>query len=330
MGRWLKGNLEYIDKIEKRVEEKERKRLKRKLRTSGGSSMDKSSQEEAQRSFESSGGKSEEDGTPIVGTQEIGSAIDKFWTAFADYSNSIKLAFPNGEEELPVLEEGNWLEEDVECLGFAPLRQRGGGGGLSAKEGARRVGRDVHPNQEVLMRVEEGRRLADEIAESPVSRWISFSSSLCRAECIPNCVSQTSRIALVDGAFVFVPKGTELQVAEAEEEVDTEEPLKDGEANVGGEEEDADNDEEPEEDSEMRDQSTEDDPVDRAMRLVGAADELDMEDEDDDDEEEQIVFSGSRQSSQPPAVVAPPPVQASCVRFPFSALPSRGTDGTDD
>lgn len=134
--------------------------------------MDKSSQEEAQRSFESSGGKSEEDGTPIVGTQEISSAIDKFWTAFADYSNSIKLAFPRGgggvNDALPVLEEGNWLEEDVECLGFAPLRQRGGS--ASAKEGARRVGRDVHPNQEVLMRVEEGQRLADEIAESPVSR----------------------------------------------------------------------------------------------------------------------------------------------------------------
>jgi len=287
--------------------------------------MDKSSQEEAQRSFESSGGKSEEDGTPIVGTQEIGSAIDKFWTAFADYSNSIKLAFPNGEEELPVLEEGNWLEEDVECLGFAPLRQRGGGGGLSAKEGARRVGRDVHPNQEVLMRVEEGRRLADEIAESPVSRWISFSSSLCRAECIPNCVSQTSRIALVDGAFVFVPKGTELPVA-VEEEIDTEEPLRDVEAVDDDQEEEGEDDQEPEEDSEMRDQSTEDDPVDRAMRLVGAADELDMEDEDDDDEEEQIVFSGSRQSSQPPAVVAPPPVQTSCVGSSFSSLPSRGTE----
>lgn len=134
--------------------------------------------------------------------------------------------------------------------------------------------------------------------------------------------SQISRIALVDGAFVFVPKGTEFQVAEVDE-VDTEEPLKASEIVAEDDEaEDEDNNnEEPEEDSEMRDQSTEDDPVDRAMRLVGAADELDMEDEDEDDEEEQIVFSGSRQSSQPPAVVAPPPVQPSCVQLFFHLSP---------
>ncbi|GAA5959207.1 hypothetical protein JCM3765_005107 [Sporobolomyces pararoseus] len=282
LGRWLKGHMDYIERLEKRVIEKEKRRLRAKTRTSGGTS----SMEEAQRSLESSGGTTSDDS--VMSSQVLESTLDAFWNAFADYSNSIKLAFPKEDARLPVLDEGVWLEEDVECLGFAPLRRKLAGIG-DTREGARRVGRDVHPNQEVLMRVEEAQRLAEEVVDSPFSR-----------------------LALIDGAYVFVPQ-EEPQLDEGAEE---QEPRKDEEMKqqeVVGEEEE-------EEDIEMRDQSTEDDPIDRAMRtaanqldLDGVEEEDEDEDEDEDSDGEQIVFSGSRNSSQPavprqaPAQPSPPP-----------------------
>lgn len=173
LGRWLKGQLEYIERLEKRVADKEKKHL-RQHRTSGASSAEKETLEDAQRPAESSGeGNPSEHGVQIVTSDQLQRTLDRFWQAFADYSNSIKLAFPNprGSDEggLPILEEGVWLEEDVECLGFLPLRKRTGTKeGSNSRDAARRVGRDVHPNQEVLMRVEEAQRLAEEIVESPV------------------------------------------------------------------------------------------------------------------------------------------------------------------
>ncbi|GAA5894156.1 uncharacterized protein JCM6883_003734 [Sporobolomyces salmoneus] len=269
LGRWLKTQLDYIERVEKRLIEKEKKRLRARKRASGGTS----SLEEAQRSLDSSGGGTgtgSQDET-VLSSREFEETLDGFWQAFADYSNSIKLAFPNQVGRLPVLEEGVWLEEDVECLGFAPLRRKSAGMG-DTREGARRVGRDVHPNQEVLMRIEEAQRFAEEIVDSPFSR-----------------------VALVDGAYVFVPQ-EEPYLDEADEEGET---TKDQEMNQHEELEI-----EGEEDIEMRDQSTEDDPVDRAMRTAANQLELDgveeEEFEDDESEEEQIVFSGSRNSSQPP------------------------------
>lgn len=83
-----------------------------------------------------------------------------------------------------------------------------------------------------------------------------------------------------------------------------------------------DDEEEEDEDEEMVDQGTEDDPVDRAMR-IDAADKLDMDglsdldddaaaeeedddDDDDDESEEQIVYPPSRSSSQTPAQLCVP------------------------
>lgn len=165
LGRWLNLQMDYISRLEKRVFEKEKK-LRAKLRSSGGTS----SLEEAQRSQQSSGGSTADDA--VMSSQVLEATLDGFWNAFADYSNSIKLAFPNPRNgnRLPVLEEDVWLEEDVECLGFAPLRSSKKSGGMGdTREGARRVGRDVHPNQEVLMRIEEAQRLAEEMADLPVS-----------------------------------------------------------------------------------------------------------------------------------------------------------------
>lgn len=113
---------------------------------------------------------------------------------------------------------------------------------------------------------------------------------------------QLSRIDSVDGAYVFVAHGgPNFDQADQQAEVRIDqEPL----AAIAVEEQQHD------EDAEMKDQSTEDDPVDRAMRTAANQLELDGVDEDDasdpdDSEGEQIVFSGSRNSSQPPAPNAP-------------------------
>lgn len=123
---------------------------------------------------------------------------------------------------------------------------------------------------------------------------------------------QFSRIALVDGAYIFAAPGEQyLEEEEAAEDVNLEvdEKARNGDAELDG----------PgvplEEDSEMRDQSTEDDPVDRAMRTAADQLELDGVDEDEmdsenEDEDEQIVFSGSRNPSQQP-IPRPAPVQSS-------------------
>ncbi|GAA6022445.1 hypothetical protein JCM11491_005510 [Sporobolomyces phaffii] len=299
LGRWLSGQLDYIERVEKRVADKEKKRLRAKTRTSGGTS----SLEEAQRSLDSSGAAAGGGGGGgasgvFVTSGQLGSSLDNFWTAFADFANSIKLAFPSGtggQKALPVLEDGVWLEEDVECLGFSPLRKRNGAAGdaASSREGARRVGRDVHPNQEVLMRIEEAHRLAEEMVDSPLSR-----------------------IALIDGAYVFMPS-EDVYLAEGHEEevevVGRDVDMVDREGHVD------------EEDTEMRDHSTEDDPIDRAMRTAAnqldldGVEEDDVSEDDDAEEEEQIVFSGSRNSSQ----VQAPPSSAKQSPAPPDLLPSR-------
>ncbi|GAA6060118.1 hypothetical protein JCM10212_003526 [Sporobolomyces blumeae] len=240
LGKWLRGQMEYIERVQGRVEASEQRRLRRRGSGDQGESID---EEEAQRSLEST--TTEEDGTPVVSTAEFARTLEEFWSAFADYSNSIKLAFP-AERGLPVLEDAVWLEEDVELLGFAPLRKaKSASQGIGEKEGARKVGRDVHPNQEVLMRVEEGQRLAQKVAESRVAS-----------------------LDIVDGAFVFVPKDLRLSQQEQNEQRDA-----------------------PEEDADVPDHGTEDDPVDRAMRIVGAASNLDMNDVKEIAEPDPIAFS---------------------------------------
>lgn len=173
LGKWLREQLDYIERVQKRLVDKEKKRLRAKTRTSGGAS----SLEEAQRSLDSSGGgggrggeNTEADRQIVVPSHELDSALDRFWMAFADYSNSIKLAFPHDYERVLKVEDGVWLEEDVECLGFAPLRQR-----LSdnTPDEARKVGRDLHPNDEVILRLDEAQQLAEEMVESPVRILIS-------------------------------------------------------------------------------------------------------------------------------------------------------------
>ena len=161
--KWLVSQLDYVSRVHARVEASERRRH----RVSNG--------DEAQHvsSLESSATSRDSSDPTRVSLEEFRTGLDSLWLAYADFANILKVAFPQGELPLDLLDEGVWLEEDVELLGFVPLRRgmkgtAGEANVVSARE-IRRVGRDVHPNDEQLMRVADVLRDAVDLAESHVS-----------------------------------------------------------------------------------------------------------------------------------------------------------------
>lgn len=161
LSKWIMGQLEYIDRVQNRVEAKERK-----LANSQQTTQDAQDPAiAADQSLE----------VHHLGSFELQDSLDKVWSAYADFNNSIKLAFPL--DALPnAREDGVWLEEDVDLLGFAPLR-RSTREGVGAAEGvlteASRVGKDVHPNEEQLMRLAELQADALLVAEAEASNRIN-------------------------------------------------------------------------------------------------------------------------------------------------------------
>lgn len=139
LSKWMMGQLEYIARVEARLEAHEKAQTAPSFTT--------------------------------LSSDNFRSAFSNFWLAYCAYSNAVLEAFP--AEALPnALADGIWLEEDVDMLGFAPLR-RGMKEGIGSAFGMpleiARVGRDVHPNEEQLMRVADGQTDAKLIARSPVS-----------------------------------------------------------------------------------------------------------------------------------------------------------------
>lgn len=158
------GQLEYITRVEARVEAKERKTV---AKGSQRESLEQEAQDPAAAADESMDLSS-------VSSAHLAHELESFWSAYADFGNSMMLAFPL--EELPsAVEGGVWLEEDVDLLGFAPLRRgmKEGVGAADAVVGQggeiARVGKDVHPNEEQLMRVQELQVDAALVAEAEVS-----------------------------------------------------------------------------------------------------------------------------------------------------------------
>ncbi|BGP55765.1 hypothetical protein JCM8202v2_003372 [Rhodotorula sphaerocarpa] len=254
--RWLVSQLDYVSRVEARVEASERKRH----RVSNG--------EEAQQpSLDSSASRESSDPTRL-GLDQFRTAFAAVWLAYADFANVLQAAFPQSELPLHALDEGVWLEEDVELLGFVPLRRGMKGpdgevGSVGSAREIRRVGRDVHPNDEQLMRVVDVLRGITELAQSI-----------------------TTGLRIENGTFLSVPLDAATNRGE-------------GVAPAHMAEERLDDDEE------MVDQFTEDDPVDRAMR-VATASKLEMEgystDEDDAFDEEVLLLAGG---PPPPPVTGP-------------------------
>ncbi|GAA5875632.1 hypothetical protein JCM3774_002567 [Rhodotorula dairenensis] len=261
--KWLVSQLDYVSRVDARVEASERRRH----RVSNG--------EEAQQlSLDSSA--SRESSDPLrVSPDEFRTGLDSLWLAYADFANILKVAFPQDELPLDLLDEGVWLEEDVELLGFVPLRRgmkgtvAGEASVVSARE-IRRVGRDVHPNDEQLMRVADVLRDAVDLAESHVTG-----------------------LSLQNGVFVAEPRQSAAAMSQTGDLTTTGAAA----AALAEEAEGDDN-----EDEEMLEQFTEDDPVDRAMR-VATASKLGLSDysADEDEEDEEVVYAGNRSASMTPA-----------------------------
>lgn len=154
LSKWIMGQLEYLGRVEARLEAKEKR--------SPTTSTPNPEKEDL-----TSGS---------ISLSELQIAFRQFWKAYVAFSNSILLAFPT--DSLPnALDEGIWLEEDVDMLGFAPLR-RGMKEGIASALGVpveiARVGRDVHPNEEQLMRLADIQKDAKLVAGSEVRLFFSL------------------------------------------------------------------------------------------------------------------------------------------------------------
>lgn len=98
--------------------------------------------------------------------QEVCIAMRNFWTTYTTFINALQFAFP--ASILPSTSGDTLLEEDVDMLGFAPLRRRmtetsagKTGQGLSgALATSAAAGSALHPNEEQVL------RLADLLADA--------------------------------------------------------------------------------------------------------------------------------------------------------------------
>ncbi|KAI5480764.1 protein SMG7 [Pseudohyphozyma bogoriensis] len=273
LSKWIMGQLEYISRVEARVEAKEKKHG---LPTNVGAQ---------------------------VALDDLKGTLRVFWAAYADFANAVLEAFPF--DLLPsAVEDEVWLEEDVDMLGFAPLR-RGMKEGVAAADGMpveiARVGKDVHPNEEQLMRIGDIEMDARLIAEA-----------------------KESLVTNQDGMYVFQDNlDLEYQdTAEAEEVALASERLSQAFGIPAAQLQRAVDDLVIEEEDEEYEgyEMTEDDPVDLAMR-IGTGDGMELDDDEEEDDDEEIVYSGLSNSqllasAPPPGLGAPthtppglPPVQ---------------------
>ncbi|SGZ30565.1 BQ5605_C048g12410 [Microbotryum silenes-dioicae] len=270
--------LDYIHRVESRLRAKE---IKINRAKAADSATQASQADTTQRSSSVSDGQHVESSqdqsmeTDHVNSRSLEDALTAFWTSYADFANSFKLVFPT--EGLPSpADDGLWLEEDVDLLGFAPLRRSMKDvKGTDLAVEASKVGKEVHPNEEHLMRIAELQSDAALIVESEICPVI---------------------VEL--GAYVLAsPKSSAATTIEDEVEEEDEEdeaapipassPTKALSRGVDSLDlfEQADEGSEP----------TEDDPVDLAMRIA-AADRLEMqditdeEDDDEDDDDGHIVY----------------------------------------
>lgn len=142
LSKWLMGQLDYVSRVEQRVQSKEKKQ-----RDALAASRD----------------------TPplaadLVRLSDLRAALRAFWAAYVLFANTLQAAFPLAL--LPSAADGEvWLEEDVDMLGFAPLRR---GMKKDAPAEIARVGKAVHPNEEQLMRISDALTDARLVAASDV------------------------------------------------------------------------------------------------------------------------------------------------------------------
>lgn len=110
--------------------------------------------------------------------QEVCIAVRGFWNTYSTFVNALQFAFP--ASVLPSTSGDTMLEEDVDMLGFAPLRRRmtetsagktgqGLSGNLATSAAA---GSALHPNEEQVLRLADLLADANLLALSEVCSYI--------------------------------------------------------------------------------------------------------------------------------------------------------------
>lgn len=168
LSKWIIGQLDYIGRVGARVLAKEVKSTSQLQFNVDGRSEDDGSDVEDQNDnrLQLQSGYS-------VKSDALERSIGSFWRTFADFSNSIRTAFPSSLLPNPI---GTWLEEDVDLLGFAPLRKgMKEASDSNAVTEISRVGKGMHPNEEQLMRILDIQLNAVLIADTEVSCYLHLS-----------------------------------------------------------------------------------------------------------------------------------------------------------
>lgn len=99
---------------------------------------------------------------------ELCNAMKSFWNSYANFANSIGNAFPL--ELLPITAGDLMLEEDVDMLGYAPLRRRMKEAKAQSNTTQTALGSDLHPNEEQVLRIGDLLGDANLLAQSEVRR----------------------------------------------------------------------------------------------------------------------------------------------------------------
>ena len=107
---------------------------------------------------------------------EVCAAVRGFWTSYANFTNALARAFP--ARLLPMSKGHVLLEEDIDMLGFAPLKRRmkEASIGKAAQEvsgvtaNAAATSSAMHPNEEQILRICDLLGDAGLLAQSEVSR----------------------------------------------------------------------------------------------------------------------------------------------------------------
>ncbi|KAH8916318.1 hypothetical protein BT69DRAFT_1250382 [Atractiella rhizophila] len=215
--------------------------------------------------------------------------LTQFWSSYCNFNNALKSPFPL--ETVPLDEEA-MLEEDVEMLGFSPLkrglRDRGGyvtgkNGRLVRKAGGNVERRDMHPNEEQLIRIKDLQNDVKLIAESKASPILESDGRFLKASEATSPSAENDMRQLDAVAAEFLSRVFDPSVMETIEE--TSEHSVEGEAIL----EDASND----------------DVVDLAMRIGTGHGGSESEEEEEDDEV-LYPYKMSIDSVSGPATVVPP------------------------
>lgn len=165
--KWLMGQLDYISRTELRLQAREVKQQR-----AADSGIDKG-----------------QDKPALATATAFQESMRAFWDAYAALATGLRRAFSIERMPAVVTDAIVWLEEDVDMLGFSPLRRRAGKDGplavfdaaraeeAGAERGAQ-VQSNAHPNEEQLMRIRDLQEDALVLAQSEVrDEWANKSHS---------------------------------------------------------------------------------------------------------------------------------------------------------